>query len=254
MVQADACTKCERFEWLQPSKAREKALSLTYVRFFLGFGIIIDDFLYSLELISDAMTEKKRKISKEVREWIILISVFAFLYFTGLHTVVIGTLQRGLLATGIMQPSLEQDLKVASYDLILEDLDGNQVSMETLKGKTIFMNLWATWCAPCVAEMPDINSLYGKVNTDVAFVMLSRDEDEAKAREWIQRKGYAFPVYFQRSAMPRQYQTGSIPTTFVISPEGNITVTRSGMAKYDTEVFRNYLTSLATGLQELDPS
>lgn len=190
------------------------------------------------------MAEKQRKISKEAREWIILIAVGSFLYFTGLHTTVIGTLQRGILATGIMQPSLEQEMKKASYDLLLEDMEGNQVSLSSLKGKTIFMNLWATWCAPCVAEMPDINGLYEQMNGEVAFVMLSRDEDEAKARNWILRKGYEFPVYFQRSAMPAQYQTGSIPTTFVISPKGNITVTRSGMAKYDTEEFRNYLASL----------
>lgn len=190
------------------------------------------------------MAEKQRKISKEVQEWIILIAVGSFLYFTGLHTTVIGTLQRGILATGIIQPSLEQDMKEASYDLLLEDIEGNQVSLAELKGKTIFLNLWATWCAPCVAEMPDINGLYEQMNGEVAFVMLSRDEDEAKAKNWILRKGYDFPVYFQRSAMPAQYQTGSIPTTFVISPKGNITVTRSGMAKYDTEEFRNYLASL----------
>lgn len=200
------------------------------------------------------MAQKQRKISKEAREWIILIAVAAFLYFTGLHTTVIGTLQRGILATGIMQPSLEQDLKVASYDLLLEDMDGNRVSLETLKGKTIFMNLWATWCAPCVAEMPDIQGLYEQMNEEVAFVMLSRDEDEAKARDWILRKGYEFPVYFQRSPMPAQYQSGSIPTTFVISPKGNITVTRSGMAKYDTEEFRSYLASLSSDEFTSDPS
>lgn len=190
------------------------------------------------------MADKERKISKEAKEWIILIAVGSFLYFTGLFTTVIGTLQRGILATGIMQPSLGQEMKKASYDLLLEDLEGNRVSLSSLKGKTIFMNLWATWCAPCVAEMPDIHGLYEQMNGEVAFVMLSRDEDEEKARNWILRKGYEFPVYFQRSPMPAQYQTGSIPTTFVISPTGNITVTRSGMAKYDTEEFRNYLTSL----------
>lgn len=190
------------------------------------------------------MAEQQRKVSKEAREWIILIAVGSFLYFTGLHTTVIGTLQRGILATGIMQPSLEQDIKTASYDLMLEDLEGNQVSLSSLKGKTVFMNLWATWCAPCVAEMPDINSLYEQMEGEVAFVMLSRDEDEEKARNWILRKGYEFPVYFQRSPMPVQYQSNSIPTTFVISPKGEITVTRSGMAKYDTEEFRNYLSSL----------
>ena len=190
------------------------------------------------------MAENRRKITKEAREWIILIAVGSFLYFTGLHTTVIGTLQRGILATGIMQPSLDQKLKTASYDLLLEDLEGNQVSLSSLKGKTIFMNLWATWCAPCIAEMPDIHHLYEQMEGEVAFVMLSRDEDEEKARNWIYRKGYGFPVYFQRSPMPVPYQTGSIPTTFVISPEGNITVTRSGMAKYDTEEFRNYLSSL----------
>lgn len=190
------------------------------------------------------MKVKKPKIRKELREWIILLSVGSFLYFTGLHTVVIGTLQRGIVMTGVMQPSLDQKAEKASYQMSLEDVNGNLVSLEEMKGKPIFMNFWATWCPPCVAEMPDIHSLYQEMKDDVIFVMLSRDKDEQRAKDWIKKNNYEFPIYFLRSSLPREYQSRSIPTTYVISPAGEITVRKSGMAKYDTDDFKSYLRNL----------
>ncbi len=187
---------------------------------------------------------KRKGLKRELLEWGIMIAVIATLYLTGLHTEVIGGLQRLVVMTGIMQPSVEEEMTVASYDLLLEDIDGNRVSMEHMKGKTIFLNLWATWCPPCVAEMPDIHSLYDEVKDEVVFVMLSRDDDEEKAKSWIARKGYEFPVYFLRSRLPEAYRSQVIPTTFVVSPEGYVTVRNTGMAKYNTEDFRSYLRGL----------
>jgi len=184
------------------------------------------------------------KISKEVREWGIIILVGGTLYVTGLHTEVIGFFQRGLVMTGIMQPSLDQIGERASYDMILEDQNGNEVSLSEFQNKTVFMNFWATWCPPCVAEMPDIHNLYSEVGNEVAFVMISRDKDEEKALNWIKKKDYQFPIYFLRSGVPRVYQSQSIPTTYVISPEGKVTVKKSGMAKYNTDKFKSYLQNL----------
>ena len=187
---------------------------------------------------------KSGKISKELREWLIMIGVFGFLYFTGLHTPLISNIQRLFLMTGIMQPSKDSFDEAVDYNLMLEDLEGKPVSLAEFQGKTVFMNLWATWCAPCLAEMPDIQDLYNETSNDVSFVMISRDRDEEKARDFIKKKGYNFPVYFQRSAMPEVFTTKSIPTTFVLSPDGRVTVKKSGMAKYNTESFRDYLLSL----------
>jgi len=190
------------------------------------------------------MEKKKRR---EIVEWSVALGVMAILYITGLHTEVIGTLQRGILATGIMTPD-KPESKVAiddsDYDFELVGLDGKEISFSDLKGKTIFLNLWATWCPPCIAEMPEIQSLYEKTGSDeIVFVMLSLDDDREKPIRFIERKEFTFPVYTLKNGLPQVFHSQSIPTTFVISPEGEIMVKQAGMASYDTESFRELLMS-----------
>lgn len=197
------------------------------------------------------MTTIKRadmpKIKREIVEWIVMIAVFLGLYLTGMHTQVIGMVQRVVLAPGLIKPEIlsEEDQLNVSYDFKLIDAQGETVSFESFKGKTVFLNLWATWCPPCIAEMPDINDLYGKMDHDeVVFVMISRDDDFQKALRFTNKKGYDFPVYAAGSRLPQVFQTNSIPTTFIISPEGKMVAKRKGMAKYDSEEFRNFLEGL----------
>lgn len=189
------------------------------------------------------MTKKSKK--REAIEWVILITIVSGLYFTGYHTQVIGTLQRGVLATGLFKPNTAIDEKItADYNFELLNTAGVAVDFNTFKGKTVFINFWATWCPPCIAEMPDIHDLYDKVSDDVVFVMISLDENEFKAKQYIQDKGYDFPVYFLNSNLPAVYNARSIPTTYVISPEGLIVAEKHGMAKYDSEEFRDFILNI----------
>ncbi|MFY0628399.1 MAG: TlpA family protein disulfide reductase [Reichenbachiella sp.] len=183
-----------------------------------------------------------KKIKKQIKEWIILIGVFGTLYVTGWHTEVIGQLQRLIVASGIMQAEVldESEQLNANYQFSIKNMKGDVVAFEEFKGKTIFLNFWATWCAPCVAEMPDIYNLYKKLEgrEDVAFVLISVDDDLAKVQQFIQRKEYEFPIYFLASHRPSVFQNNTVPTTYIISKEGKIVAKRSGMAKYDTEEIR----------------
>ena len=187
----------------------------------------------------------KRKIKKEIIEWVVLISLVGIIYFAGWHTEVIGRIQQVILATGFIQPSVLEENKAASYDFVLEDQDGEQTQFDAFKGEVVFINFWATWCPPCVAEMPDIHRLYEDQKDQVRFIMISLDQDEEKAHKFISKKGFDFPVYFLRSALPSVYDTHSIPTTYVIDKEGNVKIERHGMAKYNTESFKQLLTELS---------
>ncbi|MGJ8592944.1 MAG: TlpA family protein disulfide reductase [Aquaticitalea sp.] len=199
---------------------------------------------------------------KKKKSWIIngLIAVVAIgLYVTGLHTEVIGFAQRGLLATGLMNPDVEElaelrsdasesdtdtiDTK-ADLNLQLRDEQGNIVSMESLKGKVIFLNFWATWCPPCVAEMPSIDTLHETMGDDVAFVMLSMDNDFQRAIDFKKRKGYDLPIYAPASNLPVMFQSSSLPTTYVIDANGNLAMTHKGMADYSDPKFKEFLNSL----------
>ena len=207
---------------------------------------------------------KKNKFSiPRIPGWIAMLAIFGVLYLTGLHTEVIGQVQRALLFTGVMKVDVPEPLvnnnadtseistgaevEMVGNGFQMKSLSGKTVSLESMKGKVIFMNIWATWCPPCIAEMPNIQSLYDKVGSDkIAFVMLSVDKGgSSKVKKFIDKKGFTFPVYFPASAIPSEFNSQAIPTTFIISPEGNIVSRHEGMAAYDTKEFREFLLSLA---------
>lgn len=191
----------------------------------------------------------KAKFKKrDIIELVLIIAVFAGIYFSGYQAEVFGKVQQLVLKTGMMNAGVldESAVKKASYDLVLSDSEGNELDMKTLKGKTIFINLWATWCAPCVAEMPSIQALYDKTQhlDDLVFLMISEDKDFEKATRWAGKKGFDFPIYQRLTNLPDVYETGVIPSTFVISPEGKVKVKKAGMANYDTGRFLKMLTKM----------
>jgi thiol-disulfide isomerase/thioredoxin len=188
----------------------------------------------------------KQKIKKELVEWVVILSIIGVIYFAGWHTEVIGRLQQVVLSTGIIQPDIIENEKLASYDFWLADFEENRIPFDTFKNQVVFLNFWATWCPPCIAEMPDIHRLYESEKDQVKFVMISLDQDESKAREFIEKKEFDFPVYFLRSALPNSYNTHSIPTTYVLDKEGIIKIENHGMAKYNTEKFKGLLSKLAS--------
>jgi len=185
-----------------------------------------------------------KKLSKELKEWGIMLAVIGVLFFTGWYKDVAGFLQRGLLETGLMKPSQLEDTRPAAYNFELVNEGGRTLSFSEFEGKTVFMNFWATWCPPCIAEMPDIHDLYEKVGNEVAFVMISVDEEQEKALRFVEKKGFEFPIYFLKNGLPETYETHSIPTTYVLSPEGEIVMEQHGLSKYDTEKFREFILGL----------
>ncbi len=189
---------------------------------------------------------KKKSVKREIIEWAIFLGVIATLYLTGLHTPVLGFMQGLILKTGIIKPTIDKESNVrASYSFTLIDRHGEFINFKSYRGETIFINFWATWCPPCIAEMPDINKLYNKVKDDnIRFFMISLDDDFEKAKKFVDKKGFDFPIYQLGSIMPEVYHSKAIPTTYVISPQGKIVVKRSGMAEYNTEEFRKFLTGL----------
>ncbi len=199
------------------------------------------------------MTEKEEKAKKRKRsliEWGAIIGVIAFLYFTGLHTTVIGTLQKGLLATGLIKPSIPSITDTfpdANRDFFMADEDGKVISLAHFEDEVVFMNIWATWCPPCIAEMPSINSLYEQFNEEdgIKFVLVSMDEDFEKAKDFMQRRGFDMPIYHYRTKVPGTYESNVIPTTYVISRDGRLMMEKQGLAKYDTPEFEQFLRELA---------
>lgn len=205
--------------------------------------------------------KKKKSTKKTLIEYGVIAAVAITLYATGLHTEVIGFLQRGILATGLMTPKIETTHKDATHEseneiaasststpadfnLNLMDEEGNILSLADFKDKPIFMNMWATWCPPCIAEMPNINKLYKAMGNEVAFVMVSLDDDFETAKAFNSRKGFNLPIYTLQSRRPAMYQSSTVPTTYVIDTKGQLVLTHKGMANYNTSKFKKFLKGL----------
>jgi thiol-disulfide isomerase/thioredoxin len=183
---------------------------------------------------------------KEIKSWGIILAAFAFLYITGLITPIMGGLQSLLLSTGLIKPKItlvDKTNKTFDYNGRFQDLDGNPVSLIDYKGKTVFINLWATWCPPCRAEMPHISELYKKVKDteNLEFLMIALDKELEKSKDYIDKKGFSFPVVHASYGLNSTLQSQSIPTTLVINPSGEIVFYQEGMSNFDTEEFRSFL-------------
>lgn len=191
---------------------------------------------------------------KKVFQWIkpilTAVIVLGLLQMTGLLGSVSFFAQAALLKTGIRNASAKEMRNPEPFDFNfkLRNTAGERINFDQYKGKVIFLNVWATWCGPCRAEMPTIQSLYEKMDsTDVVFVMLSidRDRDEPKIGNYIKKFEYTFPVYRPSGYLTSQLDIPSIPTTLVINKEGKIVSKEVGATNFDTEKFRKFLIALS---------
>lgn len=190
------------------------------------------------------------KVHRNTRPWLLYIGLFVILRYTGLISAASTITQSALLKTGVLDASTSEDKDIAKnfdYDFELVDLNNNTVDVSTFKGKTLFINLWATWCGPCRVEMPSIQNLYNTVDKEkVVFIMLSLDRKDPynKVSKYVQEKEFNFPVYLPASELPSQLQVKSIPTTFIVDSKGKIVQKETGATNFDTDKFRKFLEGL----------
>lgn len=150
------------------------------------------------------------------------------------------------LPTPKIDTSLTNDYPIADYNLQVTDLDGNMVKMGDYRNKVVFLNFWATWCMPCVAELPSIDKLYHQFkNEDIVFLLISNENLE-KVKNYKQRKNYDVPFYIQdeKSIIPDIYYSPGIPTTFIINKKGEIIKASSGAEDWDDKEFVETLREL----------
>ena len=194
---------------------------------------------------------KLKTFALAIKPWAIFIGIFFLLKVTGIGSGISFLTQSALLKAGVMdvQPeNIESAPQTFDYAFSVKDLDGKKLEMKELKGKVIFLNLWATWCGPCRVEMPSIQNLYNTVDKDkIAFVILSLDQegDGQKIAKFIDDKALSIPVYQPASPLPKLLRVTTIPTTFIIGTDGKVASKKIGMANYDTDEMREFLRELS---------
>lgn len=112
------------------------------------------------------------------------------------------------------------------FDFTLPGMDG-EVSLADYRGQYVLVNFWATWCPPCRDEMPDLQAYYNSYR-DRGFTLLAINEaeDPATVRQFVEGFGFTFPIALDLDgAVMKQYGTESLPTSYLIGPDGKLAKT-----------------------------
>ncbi|WP_291961847.1 TlpA family protein disulfide reductase [Maribacter sp.] len=152
------------------------------------------------------------------------------------------------LKVAVWSPSVEDEEdqnEVAPFQYAVVDLQGNSQNISVGKGKVTFISYWATWCPPCIAELPGIQELYKDYGDKVNFILLTHEEPETVQR-FIKKRGYELPIYFPQMQAPLILQENSIPTNFVISANGKILIKETGAADWNGTKVRELLDRLVS--------
>lgn len=120
-------------------------------------------------------------------------------------------------------------------------LDGQQVDLSALSGKVVVLNFWATWCPPCIREMPSLQEFYNKYKAtpDVEFLVIEVDNKPDLAKNFIEKNNFTFPVYSPASMIPEAFLGQSIPTTVILNKKGEISYRHEGMSDFMAHDFLN---------------
>jgi thiol-disulfide isomerase/thioredoxin len=159
----------------------------------------------------------------------------------------------GGVALGTPRLGMASPPRPADFSWALRDLDDRPVDFARFRGRAIFLNIWATWCPPCVAELPSIASLADDPRLkDVAFVCVSTDDSAEAVRRFLQGKNWSMTI-LRATDLPASFATDAIPATFLIAPDGTIVVSEVGGAQWDDPKVVDLLERLARGKPSAAP-
>src|SRR5258708_1713785 len=124
----------------------------------------------------------------------------------------------------------EQLVGKPAPELAVTDLKGEVVTLSALKGKTVLLDFWATWCQPCRADGPSLEKLYRKYgDKDLVIVGVSVSEDRAVVEKFLGQFPHSFPIVLtSENDLPRPYQISVFPTYIVINRDGELTAAVEG--------------------------
>lgn len=141
-------------------------------------------------------------------------------------------------------PSTSSQEALKAPDFSVLDRNGNSVKLSDFSGKPVVLNFWATWCAPCKAELPAFNKLCGEYGSEVEFMMVNLTDGQRETVDgvnaFLTQNAYRFPVYFDtKYEASYAYGAYSIPLSIFIDKDGN--VVQSYLGAMSEETLRSYI-------------
>jgi len=142
----------------------------------------------------------------------------------------------------VLDPPVEpRDFKVLS-------LDGASRSLASSKGRVVLLNFWATWCPPCKAEIPSIESL-SRTMKDISFEVFAVDlgETPVTVKNFVAENKLSYPVYLDpKNSLARAYASQGIPTTYILDKSGRFIAAMVGSFNYTKPEFLSLIREIAT--------
>ena len=133
------------------------------------------------------------------------------------------------------QPGVPLKAGNKAPDFTAELIDGSSISLSDLKGKPVIINFWATWCGPCVREMPAFERLKEDFGDEIGIIAVNCGDDADTVKDFVDEYGYTFPVVLDEDyEVTMLYPSNSIPYTVVLDANGKITHVSTGAYDADT--------------------
>lgn len=124
----------------------------------------------------------------------------------------------------------------------LKDLNDKGIDFDQFRGKTVFINFWATWCKPCLQEMPSIESAQAKLKGENVVFLLASNEEVDQIESFIKKHDYTFQYVLLENMEELNIQ--ALPTTYIFNSEGELKFSETGSRKWDDSTSLNLITTI----------
>ena|SRR5688572_3238035 len=150
------------------------------------------------------------------------VRIIGFVFFAGFFACQDGIKEEKPIAS---------EKKNAITDVVLTDMNNQPINLEQLKGKTVFINFWATWCKPCIQEMPSIKNAQEKLRkTDIVFLLASNEPGD----EIIEfEKNYNYNFNYAKVTNLEELGVIGLPTTYIFNQRGELVFSETGYRNWD---------------------
>lgn len=173
--------------------------------------------------------------------WVLVFAVILVGAYV-LYNRLSGEVNLGGIATApavVEDPTGETEAEPApAPDFTVYDLDGNPHKLSDFQGKPVLLNFWASWCGPCVSEMPEFQNFYEEYGDQIHFVLVNLtdgyQETVESASSFVEAQGYTFPVYYDTDVdAAMKYGVSAVPVSYFLDAEGNFVAWAQGAMTAD---------------------